>query len=80
MRNRSRTTNRVLAAVLAAGALGGAGLAVGAGPANAATIYTLTKTEKKAVCGGFGGTIIYSDGYSVDCSSGQVSYTEPVRS
>lgn len=35
-------------------------------------IYTLTPKEKKAVCGNFQGTIIYSDGFTVDCMSGHV--------
>jgi len=29
-------------------------------------VYVLTETEQDSVCGDFGGTIIYADGYSVD--------------
>jgi len=72
--------------VPAAGALGASGLATGVAsaiPSQAETleasevVYVLTETEQDSVCGDFGGTIIYADGYSVDCPSGEVSYAPP---
>ena len=40
-------------------------------------IYQLNDDQQFAVCGEFAGTIIYPDGYSVDCRSGNVYYEEP---
>ena len=43
-------------------------------------VYTLTKAQKKSVCGSFTGTMLYPDGYRVDCASGDVYYAEPPAS
>ncbi len=43
-----------------------------AGPVHAATrtTYQLTPKERSYACGSFGGTIIFSDNTSLDCSTG----------
>jgi hypothetical protein len=77
-----RKPTRIITAGLVAGVLGGACLA----PAGASArlwdteflpIYTLNSGEKGRVCGSFGGTISYSDGYRVNCSTGDVYYSGP---
>ena len=82
----SRMHRRTLAVVLAAGALGVSGLTTGVAAATewesdtlyaSEVVYVLTESEQDSVCGDFGGTIIYSDGYAVDCPSGEVTYTPP---
>lgn len=71
----SRTTR--FAAGLAATAL----IAGAAVPATASAqkpldaVYQLTPKEKKLVCTGGVSVIVYSDGFTVDCQSGWVSYS-----
>jgi hypothetical protein len=36
----------------------------------ATTTYRLTPQERRYACGSFGGTIIFSDNTSLDCSTG----------
>jgi hypothetical protein len=71
-----------IAALAAAGSLVVAGVAPAVAGARIwdtdfLPIYTLTKAERGRVCGNFGGTISYSDGYTVNCSSGDVFYSSP---
>jgi hypothetical protein len=40
-------------------------------------IYTLTKDRQHSVCHEFSGTMTYTDGYRVDCATGNVWYTPP---
>jgi hypothetical protein len=89
MFNKSRRA--AVALLVATGALGASVLATGAAearpPATGAAfyqkgldefpIYQLNDDQQFAVCGEFQGTIVYSDGYSVDCRSGNVYYEEP---
>jgi hypothetical protein len=72
---KSRVRSGLLAAVVAAGSLG---LTAGAASADTPSTYKLTKKERRAACGGFQGTIIFSDGSSLDCSTGIA--TLPVES
>ncbi len=64
---KSNARRGLLASLIVAGSLG-----LGAGIANADTPshYQLTKKERKAACGNFQGSIIFSDGSSLDCSTG----------
>lgn len=76
---------RTLAAVLAAASLGVVALVPGTASAQKGldgerVIYKLNPYEHALVCGAFRGTIVYDDGLSVDCSSGKVTYVEPVTS
>jgi len=41
-----------------------------AGAATRTVTYQLTTQERSYACGGFGGSIIFSDGSSLDCSTG----------
>lgn len=89
MFNKSRRA--AVALCLATGALGASVLPTGAAEARVPAggtayhqkgldefpIYQLDDDQQSAVCGEFQGTIIYSDGYSVDCRSGNVYYEEP---
>lgn len=70
---------RTLAAVLAAASLGVVALVPGTASAQKGldgemVIYTLTQKERKLVCGSFQGTLVFDTGYSVECSSGEVTY------
>jgi hypothetical protein len=76
---------RMLTAALVAGALATSAFAPAAAGARVwdsdfLPIYTLTKAQKKSVCGSFTGTMVYPDGYRVDCATGDVYYTEPPAS
>lgn len=88
MFNKSRRA--AVALLLATGAVGASVLATGAAEARPASgaafyqkglddfpIYQLNDDQHFSVCGEFQGTIIYPDGYSVDCRSGNVYYEEP---
>ncbi len=61
---------------------GAASLSQGANPApsyqasSSDPIYVLSPDELASVCGDFGGTIVYSDGYAVDCSTGEVYFNQ----
>jgi hypothetical protein len=77
-----RRASAHIAALVVAGSLGAAAVAPAVAGARLwdsdfLPIYTLSKAERGRVCGNFGGTISYSDGYSVNCSSGDVFYSSP---
>ncbi len=89
MFNKSRRA--AVALVLATGALSASVLTTGAAEARVPPkgtayyqkglddfpIFQLNDDQHFAVCGEFQGTIVYDDGYSVDCRSGNVYYEEP---
>jgi hypothetical protein len=59
--------------LLAALAVSASATLMVAGPAHAVQqrpTYQLTPIERHYACGSFGGTIIFSDNTSVDCSTG----------
>ena len=57
--------------LIAALAVAGSAAIFVPGAAQAATTtYRLTSQERHYACGSFGGTIIFSDGSSLDCSTG----------
>jgi hypothetical protein len=64
---KSRVRRGLVAALVAAGTLGAT---TGVATADTPSTYKLTKKERRAACGNFGGTIIFSDGSSLDCSTG----------
>ena len=72
---KSRVLRGVIAAAVAAGSLA---LTTGVAAADTPSTYQLTKKERRAACGNFGGTIIFSDGSSLDCHTGVA--TLPVES
>jgi hypothetical protein len=69
---------RMLTAALVASALAASAFAPAASArlwdSEYLPIYTLTKAQKKSVCGSFTGTMLYPDGYRVDCATGDVFY------
>ena len=80
-----RQPTRIIAAVVAAASLAAAGLSPAAASARVwdsefLPIYTFSSGEQGRVCGSFTGTISYSDGYTVNCASGNVYYSPPATS
>lgn len=64
----------MLAKIVATAALAATAFSFAPAPASAATrtvyYYRLTAQERQNACGDFQGTIIFSDGSSLDCSNG----------
>jgi hypothetical protein len=82
----TRTSRRRrLVATFLAGSLAVAGLAPAAASARVwdsdyLPIYTLSGGEKVRVCHEFTGTMLYPDGYRVNCATGAVYFTPPPTS
>jgi hypothetical protein len=75
-----RLTAALVASALAASALVPAAAGARVWDSDYLPIYTLTKDQKKSVCGSFTGTMLYPDGYRVDCATGDVYYAAPPTS
>ena len=78
-------SGRMLPAALVASALAASAFAPAAASARVwdseyLPIYTLTKAQKNSVCGSFTGTMLYPDGYRVNCATGDVYYAAPPAS